>query len=270
MPGGLALHANGDDTTPLWIADAWTLREFNRETGNCSNIHRCVLGVNGFTAPMTVNGDGTELIVSSWLGCVQVINPTTCELVECYDYREIGAKPVNSIRYHGEVVVAEHVSGSVFRAHDQSLLASGFTAPTGLAASNGDLWVADRGTGTVWWIAHDGIPLTEKIAVATGLAAPEGLVALNDRTLLVAETDAGRLTRIDLRSGSTMVLAESLDFGLEAAAGMPPSWGFTDISIDAVNNLAYVSSDVANLVYVIDLPAGRHHGDMMDEGAIIP
>jgi hypothetical protein len=233
MPGGLALHANGDDTTPLWIADAWTLREFNRETGNCSNIHRCVLGVNGFTAPMTVNGDGTELIVSSWLGCVQVINPTTCELVECYDYREIGAKPVNSIRYHGEVVVAEHVSGSVFRAHDQSLLASGFVAPT-------------------------------------GLAAPEGLVALNDRTLLVAETDAGRLTRIDLRSGSTMVLAESLDFGLEAAAGMPPSWGFTDISIDAVNNLAYVSSDVANLVYVIDLPAGRHHGDMMDEGAIIP
>ena len=233
MPGGLALHANGDDTTPLWIADAWTLREFNRETGNCSNIHRCVLGVNGFTAPMTVNGDGTELIVSSWLGCVQVINPTTCELVECYDYREIGAKPVNSIRYHGEVVVAEHVSGSVFRAHDQSLLASGFVAPT-------------------------------------GLAAPEGLVALNDRPLLVAETDAGRLTRIDLRSGSTMVLAESLDFGLEAAAGMPPSWGFTDISIDAVNNLAYVSSDVANLVYVIDLPAGRHHGDMMDEGAIIP
>ncbi len=66
------------------------------------------------------NGDNTELIVSSWLGCVQVINPNTCELVECYDYRDIGAKPVNSIRYHGEVVVA------------------------------------DRGTGTVLWIAHDG------------------------------------------------------------------------------------------------------------------
>ncbi len=110
----------------------------------------------------------------------------------------------------------------------------------------------------------------EKIAVATGLAAPEGLVALNDRALLVAETDAGRPTRINLRSGSSMVLAENLDFGLEAASGMPPSWGFTDITVDAVNNLACVSSDVANLVYVIDLPVGRHHCNMMDEGAISP
>lgn len=271
LPGGLTLCPSGaKQDEPLWVADAWTLRAYRRDTGECCNVHRCDLSDGGLTAPMTVAMDTDDLIVSSWLGKVQVLDPLTCELTESYEYLPLDDVPINAIRYHGDVVVAGLRSGTVFRAHDREVLAHGLLYPSGLAADDGDLWVADRTKGTVQWVAHDGVALARPVLVAEGLAAPEGLEVLHGTALLVVEAGAGRLSRIDLMSGTVTTLAEGLKLGLEGPPGMPESWQFNDLTYAADSRTVYIASDMTNQIYAVVLASS--HGDLEQEegGAVEP
>jgi len=261
LPGGLTLCPNGaKQGEPLWVADAWTLRAYDRDTGVCCAVHRCNLADDGLTAPMTVSVDAADLIVSSWLGKVQVLDPLTCEMTESYSFLPLDDVPVNAIRYHGDVVVAGLRSGTVFRAADRSVLASGLDYPSGLAADDGDLWVADRTKGVVQWVAHDGVALAVPVTVAQNLDRPEGLAVLNGGALLVVEAGAGRLSRIDLEQGTVTALAEGLELGLEGPPGMPASWQFNDLTYAPDEHTVYVASDVTNRVYAIAL--AEDHGDL--------
>ncbi|HET8645387.1 MAG TPA: hypothetical protein VFO85_07860, partial [Vicinamibacteria bacterium] len=64
-------------------------------------------------------------------------------------------------------------------------LATGLGVPTGLAATEDDLWVGEWATGRVLQLIADGQPLAEPRVVATGLAAPEGMAVAPDGSLLV-------------------------------------------------------------------------------------
>ncbi len=267
LPGGLTLCPNGaKQDEPLWVADAWTLRAFRRDTGECCAVHRCDLSPDGLTAPMTVAMDGERLVVSSWLGRVQVVDPLTCAITEDYRFLPVDDVPVNAIRYHGDVVVAGLRSGTVFRASDREVLAHGLVYPSGLAANDGDLWVADRAKGTVHCVARDGVALPEPRLVAAGLDAPEGLAVLHDAALLVVETGAGRVSRIDLMNGDVSVLAEGLALGLEGPPGQPASWQFNGLTYAPDAHTVYVASDVANRVYTIELASD--HGTLHLEDGI--
>jgi len=65
--------------------------------------------------PLTVSPDGDNLLLSSWFwgGTVQVWNPETREVLD--DYRDFSS-PLNAIRFQGDLVVAEAGTGSVVRA----------------------------------------------------------------------------------------------------------------------------------------------------------
>jgi sugar lactone lactonase YvrE len=264
LPGGVAVRTAPDGTNPLFIADAWTLRRFDRTTGLMTGVERCVMGVNGFTPPMTVALDGQALILSSWLGAVQVWDPDVCAEVATYVYDTTQEIPLNALRFGDGLVVAGLLSGSVFYAADKTLLADGFTVPTGLACRNGDLWAADRATGEIWHIAADGAPLPARELVTSGLDEPEGLAAYGDRFLLAVETGAGRLTRIDVLTGRKVVLADELEIGLAAAPGCPPTWQFNGVTVDPDGRI-YVTSDVSNRVYVITPPRGGMDPDVFVE-----
>jgi len=260
MPGGITLYDADKSFNRFMIADAWSLRLFDMESGDACGVHRCMIDVNGFTAPMTASMGPDKLILSSWLGKVQTLDPSSCEVVETYDFDTAVEVPLNAIHYGDGLVAAGMISGSVFNLVDKAVLADGFVMPSGLATDGESLWVADRATGKVWLIARAGAALAAPEMVASGLDAPEGLAAIDERFLLVVETGADRLTKVDTMRKSFSVVAEGLEVGLEAPPGMPSTWQFNGVTFDG-GRIAYVTSDIANAVYEITLPDRRSHGE---------
>jgi len=244
-PGGVAVVPRGHGGESVFVADLWTLREFNGRTGRPISLERHDLTVPGdIISPQTVSVDGDNLILSSWFANeVQVWNPETGTVVE--DYPGF-AVPLNAIRFQGDIVVAELMTGSVVWASDGSPIASGLYVPAGLAATEDDLWVSDWATGIVWQIVTDGLP--SMTPVATGLSGPEGLAVDLDGNLLVVESGSGQLSRIDLTTGAVSLVVEGLELGAVGVPDYPPTWGFNGVAVGSTGYI-YVTGDIANVLY---------------------
>ena len=160
------------------------------------------------------------------------------------------AVPVNAIRFGEDLVVAELGTGSVVRQTPEGerfTIAEGLMVPSGLAATDDDLWVTDWASGSVWQVVADGdVSMTE---VATALANPEGIAVEPDGSLLVVESAIGNLTRI-LPSGEIVTIVEGLPMGAPAAPGSPPAWAFNGVAIGP-SGAIYVTSDTESLVWRI-------------------
>jgi sugar lactone lactonase YvrE len=205
-----------------------------------------------FDSPFTASADGDNLVLTSWFGnTVEVWKPSTNEIVEIYPFEV----PMNAVRFQTDLVVAELGTGSVVRmdagSGERTTIATGLFVPTGLATTDDDLWVADWATGMVWQIVADGQVLDVPALVATGLAQPEGLVAECDTSLLVVESGAGRLSRIDLNSGDVTTLASDLALGATAPPEWPPTWLFNGVAIGERGDI-YVTGDIGNVIYRIN------------------
>jgi sugar lactone lactonase YvrE len=185
-------------------------------------------------------------VVSSWIGSqVQVWDPQARKVVEKHTNL---AAPLDAIRYYGDLVVSELSTHSVIRLNStgRATLTSSLVVPAGLAASQGDLWVADWATGMVWQIMAAGAPV--QIPVAKGLAGPEGLAVDQDGSLLVVESRAGRLARIDRKTGEVTTMAEGLELGASGAPNWPPTWAFNGVAV-GTSGAIYVTGDKANVLY---------------------
>ena len=109
----------------------------------------------------------------------------------------------------------------------------------------------DWETGTIWQIVADGVYLTSPLLVVSGLDHPEGLAVYQDESLLVVESGAGRLSRIELESGEKEILAENLALGAEVISDvLPPPWIFNGVAVGKSGEI-YVTGDVGNIVYKI-------------------
>jgi len=246
-PGGIAILSNEDDSESLFIAEYWTVKEFDTITGKPK-------GTGFFTlsdGPMTAAPDGNNLLLTSWFSnTVQIWNPETKTALETHYYNI----PMNGVRFQGDLVIAELGSGSVICQDHvtgaRNTIATGFYFPTGIAHTDDDLWVADWITGVVYQVVADGVVLSSIQAVAGGLVKPEGMTVDNDGNLLVVETGIGQLTRIDPDTGEKTVLAEGLATGEPATPTLVPSWTFSGVTVDK-DDYIYVSGDVENVIYKI-------------------
>ena len=86
------------------------------------------------------------------------------------------------------------------------------------------------------------------IPAAKGLAGPEGLAVDLDGSLLVVESRAGRLSRIDTQTGDVTVMADNLELGAAPAPDMPPTWAFNGVAVGP-SGAIYVTGDKANVLY---------------------
>ncbi len=250
--GGVAVLPGADDES-VFVADLFTLREFDGRTGEERGLQRASIAIPGsMTSPMTVSADGNHLILSSWFGnAVQVWNPETREVLE--EHLDFGL-PLNAIRFEGDLVVAGLASVVRASAADPAVrvtLAEGLKIPAGLAATDDDLWVSERGTGSVLQIVADGKQLSEPMPVATGLSSPEGLAVTPGGNLLVVEAGAGRLSLINTRTGEVSAVAEGLELGAEGTPGMPPTWGFNGVAVGP-SGAIYVTGDIGSVLYRIE------------------
>jgi sugar lactone lactonase YvrE len=255
-PGGVAALPRGRDNESVFVADLFSLREFDAQTGRQRSVERGFTGHSQLITPaFTVAPDDNRLLLSSsFAGTVQLWDLAAHAPVATYAGFD---NPVNAIRFQGDLIVAELGSGSVVRARgadpdERVTLATRLGVPAGLAATDGDLWVGDWATGRVLQLVADGQPLARPRVVARGLTAPEGLAVAPDRSLLVVEGGAGRLSRIDLATGRVSTVADGLALGAPSIPGLaPPTWIFNGVAVGQ-SGAVYVSGDKANVLYRFD------------------
>ena len=253
--GGITLAAGValiDDT--VYLADLFSLREFDGLTLTPKNIENYLFIPGMITSPITVSPDDHNLIISSWFtNEVQVWNTETRSVVENHlDF----AVPMNAIRFQGDLIVAELGTGSVVRktaTERITLVENDIYVPVGLAATDDDIWVGDWATGIIWQIVDDGATLSEPIPVAMGLAGPEGLALDLDGNLLVVETGAGRLTRINPETGVVTTLRDGFEFTVDTTPGSPPTGMFNGVAVSS-SGVIYISGDDSNCLSVLNYP----------------
>ncbi|MDY7094061.1 MAG: SMP-30/gluconolactonase/LRE family protein [Acidobacteriota bacterium] len=252
-PGGLALVPRGHGRMSLWVADSYDLTELDARTGEVLSVEQTGQGGIPLTTPQTVSADGHNLLLTSWLqNRVQVWDPRTRRLlVDLADF----ALPMDAVRFRGDLVVTEALTGQVVMANHHDLqqrraVASGLVLPTGLATNGRDLWVSDWATGTIWQLARRGRWLDSPVAIAEGLIQPEGLAVDRRGHLLVVEAGTGSLLRIHRRSHRVRILVDGLDLGVSALPGLLPTWFFNGVDVDRAGRI-YVSGDRGRLIYRI-------------------
>jgi sugar lactone lactonase YvrE len=250
-PGGVAVVPR-EDGEAVFVADFWSLREFDGETGAELKVYHYLPGRHGaMTTPFTVAGDGQNLILASYMpsDAVQVFSPETQDVLEDFG----GLKsPLNAIRFQNDIVIAELGTSSVIRissseAEGRSTLAGGLGVPVGLAASDDDLWVSDWATGMVLQIVADGEQLSEPKITAQGLTRPEGMALDLDGTLLVHEGETGCLKRIDPVTGSVTAVTTDLP---RCLMGDHPTWVFNGVAVGPSGTI-YITSDSESALYCI-------------------
>lgn len=252
-PMGLAVLPGANKQDDLFVADLFRLRKFNGLTGNEEKVYKGDLlgGEGNLTTPFTLSADGNNLIVSSWFGgVVQIWDPQSDQVVQTFP---LGA-PIDAIRFKNNIAVSDLGLGGVVWASDHSMIlpidnATVF-APSGLATDGETLWVADWGTGLIWQIGFNGNTPTAPVILASGLVNPEGLAWDKEGGLLVVETGASRLSRIDLATGAVSKIADGLKLSAPAIGldAFPPTYTFDGVAVGQSGDI-YVSGGGKNVIY---------------------
>lgn len=250
LPQGVAVLPGPQGRDRVFVADLFRLREFDGRSGQDLGVYKghLLADPNLLTTPMNLSADGEHVVVSSLFGnAVQVWDPSTGAVLEHYDM----PAPVHAIRFRGDLVVPDLVLGGVVWASDRTMiLASDFVSvflPAGLATDGERLWVGDWATGIVWQLDFAGKEVVSTVPVAFGLAQPEGMALDVDGSLLVVETGARRLSRVDLATGAISVVATGLDVGMPALEGFPPTWWFDGVAVGP-SGAIYVSENGRNVL----------------------
>jgi sugar lactone lactonase YvrE len=248
LPGGLAVMERSGRSESLYVADLWSLAEFDARSGRLIDVDNQSRAGGGIVEPWTVAPDDGNVIVTSWMSnAVQIWDPRANAEVQKYDF----ILPQSALRFQGDLVVAELGTASVVRMDangTRTTMANGLAVPRGLAATGSELWVSDWATGLVWLVAGNGAPRV----IASGLAQPEGMAVDRDGSLLVVESGAGRLSRIDPVTGKVSTVADGLAMDAAGPANIPPGYAFSSVAVDSYGTILVSGAGAeGNVIYRI-------------------
>ena len=245
VPAGM--KAEGDR---LWVADVFGFREVDLKNGAVSDIFRMQREPE-LEYPFAVGLSKTRFALSSWFtGTVQLVDRATRKTTAVIH----GLKaPYDAIPLEdGSVLVAEIATGSITRASGdkyatRQVLASGIQGPVQMVlGADGAVYVTEAAGRLLRVPLAGGAP----VAVAQGLAMPEGLAQTPWGSFVVAESAARRLVEINPADGSKRTVAENLPIGLAAGPGLPPPYVPTGVAVGP-DGTVYVSADLNNAIYRI-------------------
>ncbi|MCD4749946.1 MAG: hypothetical protein K8R59_11280 [Thermoanaerobaculales bacterium] len=255
MPSGIAVKQRIDGES-VFVANLFSLHEYDGATGAALNIERMRMPPIGFGGALSVANFGDNLVLTNFFpaGRVQVWNPDTGEVVtDILDFPAV----MNAIAFGDDLIVVDLGMGEgqarVVRVGNGGTtvladITDQIVLPLGLVARDDDLWVGDWYTGMVWQLIADGQELADPIPVASGLSGPEGMAFDLDGSLLVVEGTAGRVSRIRLESGMVTSVVSGLELSAVGTGILPPFNTLNGIAVGPSGAL-YVSGDLGVKVY---------------------
>ncbi len=154
------------------------------------------------------------------------------------------------IRFGGELYTSVSLANNVSRlSATGSEIVFEVNSPTGLAATETEMYVTSLADGTILQLAADGALLDAPAVVAEGLDAPEGLAVLPDGDLVVVETGSGDVTSVDIATGETTTLAEGISPAY-TLADFYPAFTPSSVAVAPSGNI-YVTSPADGNVWRI-------------------
>ena len=255
-PGGLTINSACGGSR-VWVADQWSLREFDRETGAPGLVVGFDPAAEIPIAPSSVAPSGDYLAMASWpYGLVNIWDPATGKLVETFSDLTL---PVNAIAIGDRLAIAEFGTGSVVWADSRDPIVTGLTGPAGLAYDGTTLFVGDTLAGTITRIEGGPAGWRAPAIFASGLMGPEGLAINTNGDVLVVETWIQRLTNLSRADGAINAVQHLSGIGIPAPPGLPPTgWSLSSVFVEPDGTLL-VSGDRARVLYrfVPKPPAGQ-------------
>ena len=249
-PLGLAVAADGT----VFVADGTFGYTLTQATGLMLAGMIFHPGCPGYMRGAVASGPD-EWVVTTGLGAVARYRPGAGEsdfIATGYD-RLMGV----DIAPGGAVVIAEYATGRILSAIGSEVteLAVGLDRPMGVAITPaGTIYVSETGAGRIVRIAGGAAH-----TVIDGLPGPQG-IAVYGNDLIVVDTVAKTVSRIDLATGTSAVIAANMPVG--APAGVRPKFlgaigdmagpmiPFADIAA-APDGSLYVSGDAEGSVLLL-------------------
>lgn len=127
-------------------------------------------------------------------------------------------------------------------------LSEPFRAPTDVVGLPGGDWLVSQAGGEIIRVSG-----ATRTTLATGLATPISLALAGD-TLYVAERDAGRISRVDLRTGAVARVADG--FGKPRAVAVGPDGRLVVLDVGARQVVQVDSATGERTVLASELPVG--------------
>jgi len=237
--------------------DLLSMKIIDKNNGNINSIKRHMIGRPGIIGPFTIDAEGDNYVMTSWFSNeVQIWDAKNDQQVA--DYHNF-IVPLNAILADGELIVAELGmtigAAKVTRLVDGQLellldASGGLVVPSGLAALDGNIYVADYFNGVVMQLTKDGAILESPKTIVADLKMPEGIQIGPDGQLIIVETGADQILSFDLGTKERKVLVADVPLGVPGPPTMAPTWKLSDVHYDDEGNL-FVPSDVDNVIYKI-------------------
>ncbi len=251
----------------LYVGNVFGYYKFDARTGHEQDVQWMSFAGSALTMPFTLAAYGHDLVLTSYFAnSVQVWDPVAATSLGEWSDLPV---PVNAVGFGKDLVIATVGGGGAVTRQTLGGVrtpysfpdpqAIPFYLPSGLAATDDDLWVADWATGIVWQLVADGVTLTPATPIAFGLSGPEGLAVDRDGSLLVVEATTRELTRIDPATGATSTVATGLRLGMTPplSPSFLPNMYLSGVAVDAAGTI-YVTGDEGRVVYrLMRIPRGR-------------
>jgi sugar lactone lactonase YvrE len=220
---------------------------FDRKTGEQTSHHRSPAGVGDLPFVLSSTAWGENLVLmSAFGGEILLWDPVANVALET----TFLPGPLDAQPFQGDLLVTTVFGGDILRL-DENLSPIGVVAnvpgATGLAAKDGDAYVADPANGAILQIIDDGVVLDEPVMAFSGLDSPEGLDIRHNR-MYVVEGGSETLTSIHLQSGKRKTIATDLGFQASALAELFPFGFLNNVTVSDTNDI-YVNADRRNVIY---------------------
>jgi WD40 repeat protein len=218
---------------------------YDRKSGELIDHYRAPFGVGGFPFVLSSIAWGDNLVLmSAFDGDIVLWDP----VLNVPLASSVLPGPIDAQPFEGDLIVTT-VIGDIYRVNESLTdpeLVANVPGSAGLAAKDGDVWVADQVNGTILQIIDDGVTLDDPVVAFDDLAGPEGLdIRHNVMYVVEGRLDSQTLTSIHLKSGKRKTIATEL--GLQGPFIFP--FGYLNNVTVSDNNQIFVNADRRNVIY---------------------